>query len=128
MYKTHLAQQKGIAIQTRIYTVTIKGTWNLNRNQYVIKDRKTPIRKKTMLENYIWCNAEFHMLSMQSVVDKYVHSYLESPPIEDKCKNYHNICQISTEENLPEKKSMKVQNLPTTMTVERNVFFPQIEN
>lgn len=78
MYKTHLAQQKGIAIQTRIYTVTIKGTWNLNRNQYVIKDWKTPIRKKTMLENYIWCNAE----SMQTVVDKHVHSYLESPPIE----------------------------------------------
>lgn len=107
MYKTHLAQQKGIAIQTRIYTVTIKGTWNLNRNQYVIKDRKTPIRKKTMLENYIWCNDKFHMLSMQSVVDKYVHSYLESPPIEDKCKNYHNICQISTEENFPEKKAWK---------------------
>lgn len=82
MYKTHLAQQKRIAIQTRIYTVTIKGTWNLNRNQYVIKDRKTPIRKETMLENYIWCNDKFHMLSMQTVVDKYVHSYLESPPIE----------------------------------------------
>ena len=67
---------------------------------------------------------------MQSVVDKYVHSYLESPPIEDKCKNYHNICQISTEENFPGKKKHESteSRLPTTMTVERNVFFSPIEN